>query len=1047
MTLTRNYLTTIRDISRKCSKPDEAYSVMKQSSKETIKLQKQYGKCDLFQSLSKDNTPIQSIGIACKNICKNLSKKKEITMRNTLMTWIKDKALRELDKIKRSVNNIKSKTSKMFAKERPGLNDEFIKALKEERSRFRKIQKQKHDNKIKFLRNRWQHEKIEEHDNTKYIEGVQVEDWVLPEEFQSEPRTYGGTELSNEERELLSLPTKFSIYEKVKVESCECEIEKALAKYRWDQMRSQTSEGEEAEEDENEEEGGDEEERIWPVEGKKVDLRHMRATDMPYNKRVYLPEQLKREKEVKLQNLKEDLVAETRKYVTNEKYVNNLTKSENSGLKSIKNKNEYVIFQTDKSGRFAVDSKENYKEECAKHVTNDRVIDEKEHLRAQTLINAHSTIWANITKAGEAFKSSDRVKNNLLVENSDLAPIYALRKDHKICEDINKGPPTRPVCGAASAYNNKLSNFVSTIIKPIWTHNENVCTNTEEMMAAIKETNEQNETEDIIVGSADVKALYPSLDVESCAKIVSEMFVESDVKVEGVDSEEIGLYLALNLNEEELKDKNISQFCPKRKNRHGAPPTITGCALNKDREKRMKPWTSRQEIPNEKETRKLLGEALKVVILFIMKNHIYQFDGKIYKQEKGGPIGLELTGDLAQIFMIWFDRELLKGLQNENINVRLYKRYVDDIDMAIKKQNVEETDEEIMNKVKSIGNKIHPTIELEVDYPSKHEDKKVPILDLKVWVEHGKIMHEFYRKEMATKSMVHARSAMPMSKKRTIITQELIRVMTRCSPELAWKKIIPHLNEAMKRVQYSGYNKKFRCEVLRSAIKAYKTIRHNDKIGLIPMYRTRQWKKEQREKEKRKKKTQWFKGNGAKSVVFVPATPNSKLKKLYEEAITKSKIPIKVVEKSGPTLKNKVQKSDPLREGNKCMNAEECFVCKSGGKACRKEGITYEIECDECKDVYIGESARNGFTRGKEHINAYRNKHKSSVMFRHSTEKHGDFRGDTQFKMRITGQYRNDPTLRQVTEGTKIKNAETNIINTKTEWNSGGIVSVNIVRM
>ena len=68
-------------------------------------------------------------------------------------------------------------------------------------------------------------------------------------------------------------------------------------------------------------------------------------------------------------------------------------------------------------------------------------------------------------------------------------------------------------------------------------------------------------------------------------------------------------------------------------------------------------------------------------------------------------------------------------------------------------------------------------------------------------------------------------------------------------------------------------------------------------------------------------------------------------------------------------------------------------------------------------------------------------------MFRHSTEKHGDFMGDTKFKMRITGQYRNDPTLRQVTEGTKIKNAETNIINTKTEWNSGGIVSVSIVRM
>ena len=567
------------------------------------------------------------------------------------------------------------------------------------------------------------------------------------------------------------------------------------------------------------------------------------------------------------------------------------------------------------------------------------------------------------------------------------------------------------------------------------------------MMAAIKTTNEQSETENIIVGSADVKALYPSLDVESCAAVVSEMFENSDVKVEGIDSEEVGLYLALNLSEGELKNKNISQFCPKRKSKNGAPPTITGCALSKDKEKKMKPWLNREKTPNEDETKKLLAEALRVVILFIMKNHIYQFDGEIRKQKNGGPIGLELTGDLAQIFMIWYDRELLKRMESENIKAVMYKRYVDDINMVIEKQNPEDTEENIMNRVKDIGSKIHPTIEIEVDYPSKHKDKKVPILDLKVWIEQGKIMHEFYRKEMATKTMVHARSAMPMTKKRTIITQELIRVMTRCSPEMKWKNVIPHLNEAMKRIQHSGYNKKFRCDVLRSAIKAYKTIKHNDKIGLQPMYRTRHWKEQQREREKKKKKTSWFKDKGAKTVVFVPATPKSKLKQLYEKVISESKIPVKVVEKSGPTIKNKLQKSDPLQKTRKCMNKEECFVCKSGGKSCRKEGIVYQIECDECKDIYIGESARNGFTRGKEHMQTYKNKCKSSIMYRHSKDKHKEFKGKTKFNMKITGIYRNDPTLRQVTEGTKIQNSNQNhLINNKTEWNSGGIVSMSIVR-
>ena len=40
----------------------------------------------------------------------------------------------------------------------------------------------------------------------------------------------------------------------------------------------------------------------------------------------------------------------------------------------------------------------------------------------------------------------------------------------------------------------------------------------------------------------------------------------------------------------------------------------------------------------------------------------------------------------------------------------------------------------------------------------------------------------------------------------------------------------------------------------------------------------------------------------------------------------------------------------------------------NGGKTCRKEGITYEIQCEECGDKYVGESARNGYTRGREMI-------------------------------------------------------------------------------
>ncbi|KAL9956525.1 hypothetical protein ACROYT_G038011 [Oculina patagonica] len=45
------------------------------------------------------------------------------------------------------------------------------------------------------------------------------------------------------------------------------------------------------------------------------------------------------------------------------------------------------------------------------------------------------------------------------------------------------------------------------------------------------------------------------------------------------------------------------------------------------------------------------------------------------------------------------------------------------------------SNERTMELIRQAGNDIHPSIKLEIYYPSKHPDKKLPISDLKVWVE------------------------------------------------------------------------------------------------------------------------------------------------------------------------------------------------------------------------------------------------------------------------------------------------------------------------
>ena len=74
--------------------------------------------------------------------------------------------------------------------------------------------------------------------------------------------------------------------------------------------------------------------------------------------------------------------------------------------------------------------------------------------------------------------------------------------------------------------------------------------------------------------------------------------------------------------------------------------------------------------------------ALEVGVKATMLGHMYQIDGKVYLQTDGGPIGLELSGALARVIMLLWDRELLHRLDraaaDTSWDLYTYMRYVDD---------------------------------------------------------------------------------------------------------------------------------------------------------------------------------------------------------------------------------------------------------------------------------------------------------------------------------------------------------------------------------
>jgi hypothetical protein len=296
------------------------------------------------------------------------------------------------------------------------------------------------------------------------------------------------------------------------------------------------------------------------------------------------------------------------------------------------------------------------------------------------------------------------------------------------------------------------------------------------------------------------------------------------------------------------------------------------------------------------------------------------------------------------------------------------------------------------------------------------------------------VLHEFYSKAMAANSVPHARSAMPYSMKKTVLTQDMLRVMLRCSTELDWHEVAKHCSELNKRMQFSGYNQSFRTMVTRSALKAYKEIKAKDESGVAPMYRQKSWNREERERKKKEKKEGWFKSKGEETVIFVPATVRSELKKRCEKVVKDRGMKIRIVERGGVTLKGLLQQSDPFSD-----SVCDCLVCRTGGGGkCRKEGIVYQLKCDKCQDIYIGESSRNAFTRINEHIRQAANKSKDSVLHRHMLEKHSNDSSSTpEFSAKVIRSYSGSALRRQISESVFIDQlTPSTAINSRSEWNT-----------
>jgi hypothetical protein len=841
-----------------------------------------------------------------------------------------------------------------------------------------------------------------------------------------------------------------------------------------------------------------------------MDFSKKRVTDMKTCRRITLPAPLEGDIEVKLKTLEGGLEAailrEEKRVKALEKNETQLTDKEARGHKSIKEREkrgEIVLLSCDKSGKSAVVGEEPFIEKMNVHMNQDPVVSIKEVVKEEKIMSGMSCQIARVLRLGEGWKHQERVQQAVRSEHTGVPHLDGMLKDHKETPQL----PVRPVCRSSTSPNGILSDLTSDILVGIIremtdrketedrriagediTSDLGEVKSTEELLAKVMECNRYimkreieekdkgNEAPQYVVGSNDVKALYPSCLAKPSAKVVREQIEKSKTDII-VNEEELALFLASTMTQEQIDNEGIRKYIHRRKNIEGGRPGPTSkCITGSEAERKTaikQMWRKPRYKPDKEDKRKMVAIMVEIAVIKVMKTHFYKFKDTIRRQYDGGSIGLRLTGEVAEMRMLDWDIKAREKIRSAGAEEAMYARYVDDVDHvyrvladgsiyntttgkieidAGKTITDRDRDKDLITfeVIRDIINTIDPDIQMTGDVPSQNKSRRVPVLDTEMFMKENRIMFSFYSKPMATNYVIPDRSAHPKKVKRTTLIQEGVRRLLNVSPDLPDQERIDVMEAFDLKMRYSGYVRKYRWNIIESAFAIYETKVSEDQNGIRPLYRHREFKREEREKKKARSRETWYQGEeNAPNMapLIVDPTPNgtmyNEMLQVCKEFKATHKIGIKVVQRGGQKLSRAI-KSNPLGSAG-CLR-EKCSVCKGKKKGkCDKPGIGYRQTCMDCEEIgksatYEGESSRTAFQRGAEHDRELEKKSEDSPLWKHSSIHHPE--GVARFQMEVTGTHKS-VVERMCDEIVRIKVSNSKIIlNSKNDWNQPALVRV-----
>ena len=305
------------------------------------------------------------------------------------------------------------------------------------------------------------------------------------------------------------------------------------------------------------------------------------------------------------------------------------------------------------------------------------------------------------------------------------------------------------------------------------------------------------------------------------------------------------MYLALTCSNKNKVDNELQGILPRRLGKRGSKPSILTADVDEKLERWWYPVTPGKLTEIQK--RQVMASVIQQMVKVTFSTHFYEWEGQIFKQISGGPIGLRATGPVSRILMDYWVSEIRKledrsgtlaiinPVKYEKVKFHLLKKYVDDCIVAMDtlragtrwskvekamvwSQETQDLDTHqgkvrqvnSMEQVALMASDIVSCLKFTNDCPQINSEGTMAVLDTQMWTGQEArqtgiprdmledkdliktkmgplreiVLYKFYQKPMANRVGNRKASAAPEQQKVSKIFQEFLRRLKNTSRDL-----------------------------------------------------------------------------------------------------------------------------------------------------------------------------------------------------------------------------------------------------------------------